>query len=103
MPSLWMLKAKFNVLFQQKAAQINKRFKRDTWEGHKGIELSPHRHTTFEKPSIRWLPLLPATLALVALILAFLCMSAGSRPGYMDDYAILTVSISPNPKLRNIR
>ena len=91
MPSVWMLKARTNIIFQKKAAQINQRFKRDTWEGHKGIELSPRRDRTAERPPIRWLPLLPALFALVALVLAFLCMLAGSRPGYMDEYAILTV------------
>lgn len=91
MPSLWMIKAKTNVLFQQKSAQISKRFKRDTWEGHKGFELSPCQEETVETPRKRWIPLLPALFALVALVLAFLCVLAGSKPGYMDDYAILTV------------
>lgn len=93
MPSLWMIKAKTNVLFQQRSAQIQKRFKRDSWEGHKGIELSPKRERFEERRRIRWLPLLPAVFALVALTLAFLCVLAGSRPGYMDEFAILTVSL----------
>ncbi|QDS71782.1 hypothetical protein FKW77_009342 [Venturia effusa] len=94
MPSLWMIKAKINVLFQQKRAHLQQRFRRDSWEGHKGFELSPRKERFDERRGIKWLPLLPAVLALVALTLAFLCVLAGSREGYMDDYAILTLNTS---------
>ncbi|TLD18339.1 gb [Venturia nashicola] len=91
-----MIKAKTNVLFQQKRARLQQRFRRDSWEGTKGFELSPRRESFEEKGGrgIRWLPLLPAVFALVALTLAFCCLLAGSRPGYMDDYAILTLNTS---------
>jgi hypothetical protein len=95
MPFLLMLKAKANVLLLQKSSQINNKFKRDTWEG-RGIQRSPREKV--ETPPIRWLPILPALFALVALILASLCLLAGSRPGYMGDYAILTVSSILQPK-----
>ncbi|KAE9994749.1 hypothetical protein EG327_003013 [Venturia inaequalis] len=98
MPSLWMMKAKTNVLIQQKKARIQNRFRRDSWEGTKGFELSPRRERFEEEEEegrgMRWLPLLPAVFALVALILAFCCLLAGSRPGYMDDYALLTLDTS---------
>lgn len=100
MPSLWMIKAKANILFQEKSAELKKRFRRDSWEGHKGFELSPTREEFEERRGIKWLPLLPAVFALVALTLAFLCVLAGSRPGYMDDYAILTVS--PNRQMMRV-
>jgi hypothetical protein len=36
--------------------------------------------------------LIPAVLSAAALILAFLCLFAGSKQGFMEDYAIVTVS-----------
>lgn len=95
MPSLWMIKAKTNILFQQKKARLQNRVRRDSWEGHKGFELSPRREGFEEdRGGMRWLPVFPAVFALVALTLAFCCLMAGSRTGYLDKYAILTVSIS---------
>jgi hypothetical protein len=36
--------------------------------------------------------LIPAVLSAAALILSFLCLFAGSKQGFMEDYAIVTVS-----------
>lgn len=50
---------------------------------------------------MRLLALLPIALCITSLVLAFLCLFAGSRRGFMEDYAILTVcfilSFSPLP------
>lgn len=40
---------------------------------------------------MRLLALLPIALCIASLVLAFLCLFAGSRRGFMEDYAILTV------------
>lgn len=40
---------------------------------------------------MRLLALLPIALCITSLVLAFLCLFAGSRRGFMEDYAILTV------------
>jgi hypothetical protein len=39
--------------------------------------------------------LIPAVLSAAALILSFLCLFAGSKQGFMEDYAIVTVSTKP--------
>jgi general stress protein CsbA len=36
--------------------------------------------------------LIPVVLSAAALILTFLCLFAGSKKGFMEDYAIVTVS-----------
>lgn len=41
--------------------------------------------------AVRVEALAPALLCGIALILSFLCLFAGSREGFMEDYAILTV------------
>ena len=41
---------------------------------------------------MRFLAVLPVVLTTVALCLSLLCMFAGSRQGFMTEYAILTVS-----------
>jgi len=43
---------------------------------------------------MRLLPVLPAVLSLAALILAFLCLFAGSKPNFMESYSILTLNTS---------
>jgi hypothetical protein len=42
---------------------------------------------------MRFLAILPVVLSTVALLLALLCMFAGSKQGFMTDYAVLTVSL----------
>ena len=41
---------------------------------------------------MRFSALIPAVLSAAALILTFLCLFAGSKQGFMEDYAIVTVS-----------
>lgn len=41
---------------------------------------------------MRFPALIPVVLSLVALILSFLCLFAGSKQGFMDSYAVVTVS-----------
>lgn len=36
--------------------------------------------------------LIPVVLSIAALILSFLCLFAGSKKGFMDSYAVVTVS-----------
>ncbi|KAL9535518.1 hypothetical protein SMMN14_00318 [Sphaerulina musiva] len=43
---------------------------------------------------MRLLALLPIALCITSLVLAFLCLFAGSRRGFMEDYAILTLNTS---------
>lgn len=45
---------------------------------------------------MRLLALLPIALCITSLVLAFLCLFAGSRRGFMEDYAILTVCFIPS-------
>ncbi len=44
------------------------------------------------KMGLRLLAVVPAVLCTAALILSFLCLFAGSKKGFMEDYAVLTVS-----------
>lgn len=44
--------------------------------------------------SMRFSALIPVVLSAAALILTFLCLFAGSKKGFMEDYAIITVSRS---------
>ena len=41
---------------------------------------------------MRLLAIVPMVLCTVALILSLLCLFAGSKKGFMEDYAVLTVS-----------
>ncbi|KAK5174118.1 uncharacterized protein LTR77_001198 [Saxophila tyrrhenica] len=43
---------------------------------------------------IRALAVLPAVLCMVSLILSFLCLFAGSKKNFMEDYAIITLNTS---------
>lgn len=43
---------------------------------------------------MRLLPIVPFVLALVAFILGFLCIFAGNKTDFMQDYAVLTLNIS---------
>jgi hypothetical protein len=43
---------------------------------------------------MRFLPVLPFLLCLVALILGFLCIFAGSKPNFLESYSILTLNVS---------
>jgi len=43
---------------------------------------------------MRFSALIPVILGLVALILSFLCLFAGSRKGFMEDYAVVTLNTS---------
>lgn len=40
---------------------------------------------------MRILAVLPALMCTVALVLSFLCLFAGSKRNFMEDYAIVTV------------
>ena len=40
---------------------------------------------------MRLLPIVPLLLSIGALILAFLCLFAGSKPNFLENYSILTV------------
>lgn len=42
--------------------------------------------------SMRFTALFPMACAIVAFILGMLCLFAGHKPGFMEDYHILTVS-----------
>lgn len=37
----------------------------------------------------------PILAALVAAVLAVLCLVAGHKPGFMEDYHVVTVSLNP--------
>ena len=41
---------------------------------------------------MRFSALIPVMLSVAAFILTFLCLFAGSKKGFMEDYAIVTVS-----------
>jgi general stress protein CsbA len=41
---------------------------------------------------MRLLALVPLALSVAALILSFLCLFAGSKKGFLEEYAIVTVS-----------
>ena len=41
---------------------------------------------------MRFTPLLPLLLTMAAFILGMLCLFAGNKPGFMEDYDIITVS-----------
>nr|OQO31186.1 hypothetical protein B0A51_01565 [Rachicladosporium sp. CCFEE 5018] len=43
---------------------------------------------------MRFLAILPVLLSTAALILTTLCLFAGSRPGFMEDYALVTLNTS---------
>jgi general stress protein CsbA len=43
------------------------------------------------KMVMRILAVLPTVFCTVALVLSFLCLFAGSKKGFMEDYAIVTV------------
>lgn len=40
---------------------------------------------------MRLIAIIPLLFSVVALILSFLCLFAGNQPGFMEDYAIITV------------
>jgi hypothetical protein len=40
---------------------------------------------------MRFLAFIPLLFSLAAFVIAFLCVFAGSKPGFMDDYEILSV------------
>ena len=41
---------------------------------------------------MRFVAIVPVLLSIAALILTFLAMFAGHKPGFMEDYAVITVS-----------
>lgn len=43
---------------------------------------------------MRFLAIIPLVFSLAAFIIAFLCVFAGSKPGFMDDYEILSLNTS---------
>lgn len=44
---------------------------------------------------MRFAALVPVLLCSAALVLSFLCLFAGSKKGFMEDYALVTVSLPP--------
>lgn len=46
---------------------------------------------------MRFTPLLPLLLTMSAFILGMLCLFAGNKPGFMEDYDIITVSTPCHP------
>lgn len=52
---------------------------------------------------MRFSALIPVLLTTAALILTFLCIFAGSKQGFMEDYAIVTVSTSNSHCLRSFQ
>lgn len=44
---------------------------------------------------MRFSAILPVLLCAAALVLSFLCLFAGSSKGFMEDYALVTVSSTP--------
>lgn len=48
----------------------------------------------FHSTKMRFLALLPTSLSIVAFVVTMMCIFAGSKPGFMVDYAVLTVSES---------
>jgi hypothetical protein len=41
---------------------------------------------------MRFSAIVPVLLSAAALVLTFLCLFAGSKQGFMEDYAVVTVS-----------
>jgi hypothetical protein len=42
---------------------------------------------------MRFSAIIPVLLSAAALVLTFLCLFAGSKQGFMEDYAVVTVSL----------
>lgn len=49
---------------------------------------------------MRFSAIVPVLLSAAALILTFLCIFAGSKPGFMEDYSIVTVRNQTHPILQ---
>jgi hypothetical protein len=52
-------------------------------------------------PKMRITALFPMACAIVAFVLSMLCIFAGHKKGFMEDYSILTVCASPLPSVPN--
>ena len=50
---------------------------------------------------MRPLATVPTFLSVAALVLSFLCLFAGYRPGFMEDFDILTVSSSNEEPMKS--
>ena len=49
---------------------------------------------------MRFTAVFPLLCAVAAFVLSMLCIFAGSKPGYMEDAAILTVRPAPDISMR---
>jgi general stress protein CsbA len=49
---------------------------------------------------MRLLAIVPLVLSVAALILSFLCLFAGSKKGFLEEYAIVTVGSFSLPKIQ---
>lgn len=43
---------------------------------------------------MRWIALFPLACAIPSFILTILCLVAGSKQGYMEDYNVMTVRLN---------
>ncbi|KAK4560728.1 hypothetical protein LTR86_005307 [Recurvomyces mirabilis] len=66
---------------------------KQAYDGHNGKTVQP-RTPMSKTNKVRLVALLPVTLTAIALLLAFLCVYAGNKPGYMEDYAVFTLNVS---------
>lgn len=48
---------------------------------------------------MRFAAILPVLLSAASFVLAILCLFAGSKRGFMEDYALVTVGIPPQSGL----
>ena len=48
----------------------------------------------FKASKMRLLSIVPLLMTIAALILSFLCLFAGSKKGFLEDYAIVTVGLT---------
>lgn len=58
------------------------------------LQLIALQHCVIATPiyNMRFSALIPVVLSAAAFILTMLCLFAGSKPGFMEDYAVVTVS-----------
>ncbi|KAK3675485.1 hypothetical protein LTR78_004568 [Recurvomyces mirabilis] len=66
---------------------------KQVYDGH-NCKAAKARTPMSKTNRVRLTALLPVTLTAIALLLAFLCVYAGNKPGYMEDYAVFTLNVS---------
>ena len=62
------------------------------------LSLHHKYNSSIEDHRMRLLALVPLALSVAALILSSLCLFAGSKKGFLEEYAIVTVSLFSIPK-----